>query len=499
MSRTIFVLGYVFGLLLTITTHAAEPVDIGSRRELFIDSFLVDKMIGKAEFRLHAPIKREVAIKYDESWEGNASGYATIFQDGDIYRMYYRGHRYIVDGKKLKQAQSEVVCYAESKDGINWNKPKLNLFAWKGSKENNIIWLGGPETHNFAPFKDTNPNCKPDEIYKAIGGTVTSKGLLTFKSKDGIHWKKLSDRPVVTKGAFDSHNTCFWDVEQKRYIMYVRYFDAGQFKGLRSIGVSYSTDFTNWTEPVGIIYPNSPPQQMYTNQIGPYIRAPHILMGFPTRYVAKTLNEHGKQLDPVTLRNLLTKTHTRLGTDLTDGVFMTSRDGQAFRRWDEAFLRPGPQSAGHWIYGDNYQSYGLWETASPEGTNEISMHFTEYAWLDAKHQSRRYTIRLDGFVSLNAPLSGGELLTKPLLFSGKKLSINYSTSALGSLRVELQDADRKPITGYGIDDCLEHYGDSVQQTIAWKNGTDLSALAGKPVRLKFVLKDADLYSFQFVE
>ena len=117
---------------------------------------------------------------------------------------------------------------------------------------------------------------------------------------------------------------------------------------------------------------------------------------------------------------------------------MTSRDGQAFRRWDEAFLRPGPQSAGHWIYGDNYQSYGLWETASPEGTNEISMHFTEYAWLDAKHQSRRYTIRLDGFVSLNAPLSGGELLTKPLLFSGKKLSINYSTSALGTVRVELQ-------------------------------------------------------------
>ncbi len=127
------------------------------------------------------------------------------------------------------------------------------------------------------------------------------------------------------------------------------------------------------------------------------------------------------------------------------------------------------------------------------------MHFTEYAWIDEEHQSCRYTIRLDGFVSLNAPLSGGELLTKPLLFSGKKLSINYSTSAMGTVRVELQDADGKPISGYTIDDCLEHYGDSVQQTIAWKNGTDLSTLAGKPVRLKFVLKDADLFSFQFIE
>ncbi len=498
MNR-IYYFAYVLSVFLVNASQAAEPIDIGSRRELFVDTFLVDKIEGKAELRLHAPTKRKVAIKYDQPWEGNASGYATIFQDGEIYRMYYRGHRYIVDGKKLKQAQSEVVCYAESKDGINWIKPKLNLFAWKGSKENNIIWLGGPETHNFAPFKDTNPNCKPDEIYKAIGGTVTSKGLLTFKSQDGIHWQKLSKGPVVTKGAFDSHNTCFWDAEHNRYTMYVRYFDAGQFKGLRSIGVSYSSDFTNWTEPVGIRYSNSPPQQMYTNQIAPYIRAPHILMGFPTRYVAKTLNEHGKQLDPVPLRNLLTKSHRRLGTDLTDGVFMTSRDGQSFRRWDEAFLRPGPQTAGHWIYGDCYQGYGLWETESPEGTNELSMHFTEYAWIDEKHQSRRYTIRLDGFVSLNAPLAVGELLTKPLLFSGSKLSINYSTSALGSVRVELQDAAGKPIPNYTMNDCLEHYGDSVQQIIAWKNGTNLTDLAGKPVRLKFALKDADLYSFQFVE
>ena len=85
-----------------------------------------------------------------------------MFQDGDIFRMYYRGHRYIVDDKPLRQAQSEVVCYAESPDGIRWIKPNLGLFEWQGSKENNIIWLGGPETHNFAPFKDTNPACPPD-------------------------------------------------------------------------------------------------------------------------------------------------------------------------------------------------------------------------------------------------------------------------------------------------------------------------------------------------
>jgi hypothetical protein len=499
--RLCFFVMLTSGLIWSTQSHAVEPIDIGSRRELFVDRELVERVQGHATFRLHAPTPREVAIQYDQPWEGNASGYATVFQDGYIYRMIYRGHRYLIDKKPLRQAQSEVVCYAESQDGIRWVKPKLGLFEWNGSKDNNIIWRGGPETHNFAPFKDSNPACRPGQRYKAIGGTVTSNGLLTFKSADGVHWSRMSDGPVVTKGAFDSHNTCFWDAQHGRYVMYVRYFSEGQFQGLRSIGVSYSSDFVTWSEPVGLVYPDSPPQQMYTNQIAPYIRAPHILMGFPPRYIARPLNEHGKRLDPVPLRDQLTKVNRRVGTDLTDGIFMSSRNGQSFQRWDEAFLRPGPQTAGHWIYGDNYQTYGLWETksATPEGPNEISMHFSEHAWLDEDHQARRYTIRLDGFVSLHAPWAAGELTTKPLTFAGRQLSINYATSAAGSVHVEIQDATGKPLPGYSLDDSLEHYGDTVHQRVAWKAGTDVSAAAGKPIRLRFVLKDADRYSFCFVD
>ncbi len=480
---------------------AEEPVRIGSQRELFVDNSLAEAITGGASIRLHAPVQREVAITYDKPWEGNASGYTTVFQDGDIYRMYYRGHKYITTDKPLRQAQSETVCYAESTDGIHWTKPILNLHPWEGSTENNIIWMGTPEAHNFAPFKDSNPACAPDAQYKAIGGTVTSKGLWTFQSADGIHWSRLSEGPVVTKGAFDSHNTCFWDDAEKRYVMYVRYFSEGEFKGLRSIGVSYSTDFETWTEPVGISYPGSPPQQMYTNQIAPYYRAPHIYMGFPTRYVARTLNPHGATIDPVPLRDQLTEVYERCGTDLTDGVFMSSRDGKAFKRWDEAFLRPGPQKEGRWIYGDNYQAYGLWETDSDVavGTKEISMLFTEHAWVDETHRGRRYTIRLDGFTSLHAPYSGGEFLSRPLIFQGNRLSVNYATSAAGNLHVEIQDAEGTPIEGFRLDESTEHYGDSTEQTISWTSGSDVSSIAGTPVRLFFVLKDADLYSFQFQE
>ncbi|MSR58980.1 MAG: hypothetical protein EXS05_15270 [Planctomycetaceae bacterium] len=492
-----------FVFLSSFSLHVARsetPVDIGSRRELFVDDALIGSTTGRAELRLHHPAPREVALRYDRAWEGNASGYATIFQDGDLYRMYYRGHRYIVEGKSLRQAQPESVCYAESRDGIEWTKPVLGLFEWQGSKQNNIIWLGGAETHNFAPFKDFSPNCPDDQRYKAVGGTINS-GLLAFKSADGIHWSRLSEHAIFTQGVFDSHNTAFWDPVRREYALNYRFFSEGQFKGLRLIGRSHSADFRHWSEPEMLTYPGSPPQQMYTNQIAPYFRAPHILMGFPTRYTARSVSDHLRTLEPVEVRTRLIKADERTGTDLTDGVFMTSRDGLTFRRWDEAFVRPGPQAEGRWIYGDNYQSYGLWETKSdvPGAPREISMHFNEGAWNDELHRVRRYTIRLDGFVSLHAPLSGGEIETKPLTFRGKQLAINYSTSAAGSVRVELQDEQGQSLAGFSLADATELFGDTVEQIVSWKNGPDVSRFSGKPVRLRFVLKDADLYSFRFVE
>jgi hypothetical protein len=178
---------------------------------------------------------------------------------------------------------------------------------------------------------------------------------------------------------------------------------------------------------------------------------------------------------------------------------MTSRDGQAFHRWDEAFLRPGREAEGRWIYGDNYQSYGLFETKAeaPGLPNEISLHFNEGAWRDELHRLRRYTMRLDGFVSLNAPFAGGTATTVPITFTGQRLTLNFATSAAGSLRVAVLDAGGQPLPGFGLADCDELFGDTVDRTVTWRDSADLSALAGRTIRLQFELKDADLYSFQF--
>ena len=189
----------------------------------------------------------------------------------------------------------------------------------------------------------------------------------------------------------------------------------------------------------------------------------------------------------------------RYGAAVTDGLFMASRDGRTFKRWDEAFLRPGLRTEGSWTYGDCYQAWGILETASslPGAPNELSFYAVEHYWRKPSALFRRYTLRIDGFVSAHAPLVGGELITAPITFTGSSLHLNVSTSAGGSMRVEMLDADDHTITGFSLDDCFDIVGDTLDYTVRWSNGTDVSALAGKPVKLRFSLKDADLYSYVF--
>jgi hypothetical protein len=110
---------------------------------------------------------------------------------------------------------------------------------------------------------------------------------------------------------------------------------------------------------------------------------------------------------------------------------------------------------------------------------------------------RRFTLRIDGFVSAYAPSQGGELVTKPLVFEGRELVINLATSAAGSVRVELQSADGEPLEGFALEDCPEVFGDTLSHRVAWKGGADLGPLAGRPVRLRLELRDADVYAFRF--
>lgn len=132
-----------------------------------------------------------------------------------------------------------------------------------------------------------------------------------------------------------------------------------------------------------------------------------------------------------------------------------------------------------------------------EGTpEELSLYINDGGgWTQRGTASRfrRYALRIDGFVSIHAPLSGGSFVTRPLIFDASILTMNYATSAAGSIQVEIQDLQGRPIPGFELTG--EIYGDQIDGVIAW--GTDLRRLVGSPVRLRVGLKDADLYSFRF--
>ena len=314
-------------------------------------------------------------------------------------------------------------------------------------------------------------------------------------SPDGIHWSLIRDEPIITDGAFDSQNLAFYDSVRGEYRAYIRDFRDGR----RCIKTCTSPDVVDWTTPQWLDYPNAPAEQLYTNQVMPYPRAPHVFIGFPTRYVERPWSDAIEGLPEPEHRRFRAAASERYGAALTDGLLMTSRDGHTFNRWGEAFLRPGPQLEGSWTYGDMYQAWGLLETPSARSgaPNELSLYASEHYWRGDHTVFRRYTIRADGFVSVRAPLNGGEMVTKPITFDGQMLTLNVATSAAGRVRAELQSPDGAPIPGFAIEDCIDIIGDRLDMPVRWKNHASVGQLSGKPVRLRLSHSVVDVYATRF--
>ena len=442
LTCSLFVIAYGIA-----PAFADDLLEIGSRRELFVDHYLVERL-DNLRLKLHQP-------RLTPMVPGTPSGhYATVIKDGSLYRRYDRGGFAEHDGDSR-----ETTHYWESLDGIHWRKPNLGLYKVNGSSGNNVIlantkWFA----HNFSPFFDRRPGVPKDQRFKALAGVHKGGGLVAFVSADGIRWQKLQEKPVITSKpfAFDSQNVSFWSESERCYVCYFRTWKTPH-GSLRTISRTTSADFLNWNEPVAM-HPNRSGEHLYTSGTHPYFRARHIYVALPTRF----LPDRGES---------------------TDIMFMTSRGGGQYQRtFLQGFIRPGlnPEK---WGNRSNYAALNV----VPTGPHEMSIYVRE----------RRYVLRTDGFASLHAGYQYGELLTKPLRFAGGELEINYSTSGAGDVRVEIQDSTGKPIPGYTLDDCQSIVGDHIERVVAWKNTSDVSPIAGKSVRLRFVMRDADLFSLRF--
>ncbi|MFC1453203.1 hypothetical protein ACFLSJ_07680 [Verrucomicrobiota bacterium] len=428
-------------------------MDIGNRLELFVDRHLIEEMEGVG-LHMHEP--RQLPLPRDPL----PVSYSTVIREGDLYRAYYRDYRPGYEGGRGDGNQGELYCHAESRDGHEWSFPDLGVVDVKGSNGGNVIMAEAPYCHNLSPFPDTRPGVEEERRFKALAGTHPG-GLHAFSSGDGIHWARMQEGPVITSAdfAFDSQNVSFWSTAEECYVCCFRSWTTPHGR-LRTISRCTSEDFIHWTGPVPT-NPNLPGEHLYTSNTHPYFRAPHIYVALPTRFMP----DRGES---------------------TDILFMATRAGSRTyeRLFTEAFIRPGLDRV-RWGNRSNYVA----QNVVPTGEAEMSIYHRD---------GHRYVLRTDGFVSVRAGFAQGRLLTKPFTFAGRELTVNYSTSAAGSMQVELRDGAGSPVPGFRLEECPLIVGDAIGQQVRWKGAPELAALAGKQVRLCFAMKECDLYSFRFL-
>ena len=466
---------------------SAAPLDLANRRELFVDSYLIASKTN-VQFILHEPRDEGSVLAFDAPWEGAFCAYCTVINDGKRYRVYYRGK-----GSATADGVGEVTCVAESNDGKKWTKPALGLFEANGSKENNIVLTEAPFTHNFSPFLDTNPAATPGEKYKAIGGDQKA-GLKVFASPDGLRWNPMREKPVLTSNEvpfqymFDSQNVVFWSQSEHCYLLYFRVYKDH----FRRIARAQSKDFLKWDKIQLMDYRRSdgnpaPIEHLYTSQTHPYFRAPQIYVALAARFMPGRQVVTDAEAEAIGV-------HPKYFKDVSDAVFMTSRGGNIYdRTFTSAFIRPGI-GAENWVSRTTYPALNEVRT----GPNEMSIYVNQNYAQPTAHL-RRYSLRLDGYSSIRATDEGGEFETRPLVFSGNRLLLNFSTSAAGGIKIAILDAAGKPIPGFGFQDSVESIGNEIERSARWKNGPDTGKLAGEPVRLHFKMKDADLFAIQFAD
>lgn len=472
-------------------------INVSNRRECFFDDYLIDKRKTTANFLVHKPQKQGVVLSHTEPWEGNGSNYHNFFYDNGVFRMYYLGWQ-------MLSGRSCNVCYAESKDGVNWVKPNLNLCEYEGSTQNNIV-IKGDDVYvdNCFVFRDDNPNCPKEKKYKAImqQGAIDGKHTLWyFYSHDGLSFTK--GEMISNQGAFDSVNVAFWDNDAKIYRCYYRSAhtigkqdSVAPFteEHIRDIRYIYSKDFKTWSKPVMLDFGGGEDFSLYTNAVQKYYRAPHLLVGFPTRYFyRRDWTPTYDELCGAENRGQRCKVNMRYGLALTDALFMCSRNGKKFKRYNQAILTPGVENGKNWVYGDGYFAVGMIETPSKFSgePGEISVYAKQNHWTGPS-ELVRYTFRLDGFVSLHADGKQKVIVTKPFIYDGNALKINFETSAFGRLQFSIIDENENEHLSY------ETFGNSVDRKVRFENDEIISKLKGKPVTLKIKILDGDLYSIKF--
>ena len=488
-----------------------EPVMLGSRKHVFIDEVMVDRKENIKSI-LNRP-GNALTTNIKAAWD------ASFFEhQGRIYTVVAEGY----------ECDEGAIRLLVSDDGLNFEKPDLGLIEYRGSKNNNLIMLGLPSWGKY--FKDTNPACPPEELFKATLW-VAQRGIYMYFSPDAVHWRRNETcmLPLVSGGGCET----FWDDQQGMYMNYIKRdgsYNTGQFPNYGRSTTMFKSREVNKTWPFNVLpnpYFEGWPFPAVTGEgvtiMGPELLNPNKAQIFRTR-------PHKYEWAPDTYMAFMFRSHS--------GHLGLSRDGVNWKIRPE--MNYMPLSGNHANQPDwSPETYGK-QDQKPAKKNSKTEPLISGKTVDSSNKSIgtangmirrgdkiwqyanckitgsadatvRFTQRLDGFLSLDAGEQPGVIITRPFVFEGEKLTLNVDAGK-GSVKVAILDLPGQEMTGYNVGltsppkkdvrnysiaHCDPITSDSVRHVVSWRGSPDVASLAGKVVRLRFEMKNAKLYAFKF--
>lgn len=447
-------------------------------RRTFLDAMVVEESAGLSRV-FHAAQKHAanpvLPRKFD--WEGwGPYLYGTVTREGERLRMWYNCLTPTED-----RGMRVMTCYAESRDGIQWDRPTLGLVEWKGSKANNIV---GDNTCSI-PSVIQLPSPSDERAYAVYGFGRESGPSVAF-SADGLQFGW--DGPPETRQLFKSSDVTnfFWDPYKSRFTSSWKTANRRH----RAVGIAFSEDGLKWrklldTAVFGADDLDPDPTQVYGMPVFPY---QGLYIGLPWLYHARYL-----KYGPYSANRM---NEAQEGSDRTVDV-------QLAWSWDLVSWNRTPKREPFIPLGADgtFDDAMIFTARAPVVVGDRLYFY--YGGFDQAHDDYKgikgeiglATLRLDGFCSMRAGSQEGSFVSRREVFKTPRVTINAAARPGGYVVAELLDRNNNVIKGFTRDDCVVFSGDSVRFELKWKASAFPNSLRDKDKKIRFYLKDADLYSY----
>ena len=473
--------------------HPQEPFHVDNSAELFLDDYLLAETTNlRRRLNKATPHPSNPILRPATDWENGEVATPCVLRIGEEFRMWYlaRGWKYLSREGKASLADSCFVCYATSKNGVDWHRPTLGHHQYRGTRENNIVLRHeGSHLDSFSvffhpekedafrmlafqgrwPYKESAIKAKGYEF------KIKKHGHYPYRSQDGIHWQYMQDdlEPAWTW----DRSSAAYDVRRDKYLG----FWKTAYKGVRSRLYAESDDLLHWSTPVKSLTPE------WIDNPGSRVDPAG------TEFYGMVAFNFGNQY--VGLLEILHSLSSTMNFQL-----IASRDLKAWNRLvaPEPFIDHGKE--GSWNRGimmmansrpvlldDHYWFFyegANFDHAGPFGGDRTG----KTRCLGAS------TLRKDRFISLLADDRSRKatLTTVPVLLDGTMLHLN-ANAPRGTVHVELLDLDGNVITGFSRNDCRPLQSKDTTDFAVVFNGKP--RLPAEPVRVRFSLFNAELSAF----